>query len=166
MRKISIGFLLVLLVVLFVACGGNESTSSTTGSNDTASTASGDAQAIPTPTQPVGNFQAVGEQSILTDTASLTSTTQTTASSSTSSSTASDLGQRSYAKNKCNECHGEKGEGVADKGKAIAGTSLSAESFDNVLRTGGGLGNSHIYGRSAISPTGMEALYAYVQGLK
>ncbi len=75
-------------------------------------------------------------------------------------------GARSYAKNKCNGCHGEKGEGVAGKTtKTIAGTALSAEQFDNFLRTGGGQGNDHIFGPSAISPGGMTVLYAYVKSL-
>ncbi|MEZ4868707.1 MAG: c-type cytochrome [Caldilineaceae bacterium] len=110
---------------------------------------------------PAGNFTAVGQQSILTDTETLTQT------SSTTTTVAADLtrGEAAYTKNKCNECHGAQGEGVADQGKAIAGTTLTFEEFDAVLRTGGGLGNSHIFGRSAVSPSGMEALYAYVQSL-
>jgi mono/diheme cytochrome c family protein len=118
---------------------------------------------------PAGQYTAVGEQSILTDTASLTETVQTTQSAQTTQTTAAapDLsrGEAAYTKNKCGDCHGAKGEGVADKGNAIAGATLSLEEFDAVLRTGGGLGNDHIFGRSAVSPSGMEALYAYVQSL-
>ena len=111
---------------------------------------------------PAGNFIAVGEQTGLTNTANLTQTTQTTQTNTVASA---DLtrGEAAYTKNKCGDCHGAKGEGVADKGKAIAGTALSLNDFDVLLRTGGGLGNTHIFGRSAVSPSGMEALYAYVQ---
>jgi mono/diheme cytochrome c family protein len=157
-------FLLCLLLFLLVAgCGRNRE-----GSADSSQSSSADRLAAPT--MPAGQFTAVGEQSILTGTASLTKTVQTTQSAQTTQTTntaAPDLsrGEAAYTKNKCGDCHGTQGEGVADKGNAIAGSTLSLEEFDAVLRTGGGLGNSHIFGRSAVSPTGMEALYAYVQSL-
>lgn len=156
--------LLLLFVVVFLfiaACGRNRE-----GSADSSQSPSADRLAAPT--MPAGQFTAVGEQSILTDTASLTETAQTTQSvqtTQTTSAAAPDLarGEAAYTKNKCGDCHGAKGEGVTDKGNAIAGTTLSLEEFDALLRTGGGLGNDHIFGRSAVSPSGMEALYAYVQ---
>jgi mono/diheme cytochrome c family protein len=159
--------LLSLLLVLSVAaCGRNREDSGD-------STQSPSADRLAAPTMPAGQFTAVGEQSILTDTASLTETVQTTQSAQTTQTTQTtaaaspDLsrGEAAYTKNKCGDCHGAKGEGVADKGNAIAGATLSLEEFDAVLRTGGGLGNDHIFGRSAVSPSGMEALYAYVQSL-
>ena len=156
--------LLLLFVVVFLfiaACGRNRE-----GSADSSQSPSADRLAAPT--MPAGQFTAVGEQSILTDTASLTETAQTTQSvqtTQTTSAAAPDLarGEAAYTKNKCGDCHGAKGEGVTDKGNTIAGTTLSLEEFDALLRTGGGLGNDHIFGRSAVSPSGMEALYAYVQ---
>lgn len=75
-------------------------------------------------------------------------------------------GERSYTTKMCGDCHGAKGEGVEGKGKALAGTTLTEAEFTDVLRTGGGLGNSHIYGPQAISPSGMEALYAYVKSFQ
>jgi len=153
----------ILLVLLVAACGRNRE-----GAGDSSQSPSADRLAAPT--MPAGQFTAVGEQSILTDTASLTETVQTTQSVQTTQTAqtagaAPDLsrGEAAYTKNKCGDCHGAKGEGVADKGNAIAGTTLSLEEFDAVLRTGGGLGNSHIFGRSAVSPSGMEALYMYVR---
>ncbi|MCE7988495.1 MAG: hypothetical protein DYG89_45640 [Caldilinea sp. CFX5] len=157
--------LFVLVFLLIAACGRNRE-----GSGDSSQSPSADRLAAPT--MPAGQFTAVGEQSILTDTASLTETAQTTQSVQTTQTTqtadaAPDLarGEAAYTKNKCGDCHGAKGEGVADKGNAIAGATLSLEEFDAVLRTGGGLGNDHIFGRSAISPSGMEALYDYVKSL-
>jgi mono/diheme cytochrome c family protein len=145
-------------ILLIAACGRGQSSTSSSGSAQTESAAAA-------PTMPAGKFVAVGEQSILSDTSKLTVTTQTTG---TTTGAAPDLasGESAYTKNKCGDCHGAKGEGVADKGKAIAGTTLTLEEFDAILRTGGGLGNTHIFGRSAVSPSGMEALYAYVQSLK
>ena len=156
-------FVLILVLFVIVACGRNRDTAA----GDTQSPSS---DRLAAPTMPAGQFTAVGEQSVLTTTAVLTDTepaTQTTQTTQTTAATAPDLsrGEAAYTKNKCGDCHGAQGEGVADKGNAIAGTAISLEEFDAVLRTGGGLGNSHIFGRSAVSPSGMEALYAYVQSL-
>jgi mono/diheme cytochrome c family protein len=92
---------------------------------------------------------------------------QASAQSPITAASAADLerGARSYERNQCASCHGEQGEGVAGRGGAIAGTPLSEREFENVLRTGGGLGNTHIFGPSAISPAGMGVLYAYVQSM-
>jgi mono/diheme cytochrome c family protein len=75
-------------------------------------------------------------------------------------------GQR-ILESKCSTCHGAKGEGIADKGKALAGTSLSLQEFEDILRTGGKgrLGSEHIFGPSQISPSGIRALHAYLQSL-
>jgi mono/diheme cytochrome c family protein len=157
--------LIFLLLFLIAACGGGDSGSTTASSdangNSQASTANNtQADAVATMPMPTNNFAAAGQQSVLTDTAHLTQTQN-------SAGTANlELGQRIYEKNKCGDCHGAKGEGIEGKGKAVAGTTLPLEKFDAVLRTGGGQGNVHIFGRSAVSPTGMEALYAYVQSLK
>jgi mono/diheme cytochrome c family protein len=76
-------------------------------------------------------------------------------------------GQRSYEKLECGKCHGDNGEGLPDKGAALAGTELTEAEFKDVLRTGGKgeLGNEHLYGTSAISESGIGALYAYLQSL-
>lgn len=150
-------FAIIVCLIFVASCGRsqNGNTSSTQSSADVVT---------PSPTMPAGNFTAVGEQSGLTDTSTLTQTTPITQAS---SAAMVDLtrGENAYTKNKCGDCHGAKGEGVADQGKAIAGTALSLNDFDVLLRTGGGLGNTHIFGRSAVSPSGMEALYSYVQSL-
>ena len=76
-------------------------------------------------------------------------------------------GERTYISKQCGDCHGLQGEGVAGKAEKLAGTQLTLEEFTDVLRTGGqgGLGNEHLYGTQSISPSGMEALYAYVVSL-
>ncbi|MGC8781180.1 MAG: c-type cytochrome [Anaerolineae bacterium] len=70
--------------------------------------------------------------------------------------------------NKCASCHGARGEGVEGKGKGIAGWTMSAAEFEDILRTGGKgkLGNEHLYGPGQISPTGIENLFAYVRLLQ
>jgi mono/diheme cytochrome c family protein len=76
-------------------------------------------------------------------------------------------GERVYTNQKCADCHGASGEGVEGKGKTLAGTALSEEEFTDILRTGGmgSLGNDHLYGTQAISPSGVQALYAYIKSL-
>lgn len=165
--RIRLLLLLFILLVLLVACGRNRETAA---GDAVSGSQSASAERMAAPTMPSGQFTAVGEQSILTDTATLTETTPSTATAQTAQSSgaaAPDLarGEAAYTKNNCGDCHGANGEGVADKGNAIVGTTISFEEFDAVLRTGGGLGNTHIFGRSAVSPSGMEALYAYVQSL-
>jgi len=146
-----------MLMGLLAACGGQSSGG-----------AASSADAAPVvPTMPSGQFKAVGEQSGLTSTVNLTATTSLTAAAPANAATP-DLarGEAAYVKNKCGDCHGAAGEGVTDQGNALTDMTLSYEEFDNVLRTGGGLGNTHIFGRSAVSPSGMEALYAYTQAFE
>jgi mono/diheme cytochrome c family protein len=161
--------IVALALLVLAACGGGGSSSQTRGETTEA-----------VPTMPPARFTAVAEQSVLTRTATLTATatlTEPLAETRTETTTeegaavpvaAADLerGARSYERNKCADCHGAQGEGIAGKGQAIAGTALSEEAFTNLLRTGGGLGNMHIFGPSAVSPAGMGALYTYVQSLK
>lgn len=152
------------VVFLLAACGGGQS--STAGDSGSAAN-----NRFAAPTMPSGNFTSVGQQNAMTSTTSLTQTTQATETTATTDTAASaapaDLtrGENAYVKNKCGDCHGANGEGVAGQGNAIAGTTLPLDEFEAVLRTGRGLGNTHIFGRSAVSPSGMEALYAYVQSL-
>jgi mono/diheme cytochrome c family protein len=166
-NRIAFPWLVLLLGALTVwaltGCGGQGGGASATNT-----------PAAAVPTMPPARFTAVAQQSALTATVALTTVadvvtgtaevTQTTA----AGPAAADLerGARSYERNQCASCHGERGEGVAGKGGAIAGTTLSEREFENVLRTGGGLGNTHIFGPSAVSPAGMGALYAYVQSLQ
>lgn len=171
-QSIRFTIVFVSLALALAACGGDEAAStspsaSSSSGGDAAPVATATPQPTVAPTMPAGNFTAVGEQSILTDTAKLLNSETTTTTTTTAAAPVNlEVGERAYTKNKCGECHGPKGEGIEGQGKAIAGTALSLEDFDKVLRTGGGLGNDHIFGRSAVSPTGMEALYAYVQSLK
>jgi mono/diheme cytochrome c family protein len=168
----SRGLLLALLftALLVVACGGSNANTEETEGDQPAAAA--------VPTMPRASFTAVAVQSVLTRTGSPTSTTGLTATAEVTASAATtttasatadpatlERGARAYERNGCAECHGAAGEGVAGQAAAIAGTTLSEVEFTDVLRTGGGLGNSHIFGPSDISPGGMSALYAYVQSL-
>jgi mono/diheme cytochrome c family protein len=158
---------LYLLTLLLAACGGGATTS-----NDGAGESADSFSAPAVPTMPPARFTAVGQQSVMTQTVAVTTTAPVTvaavitADAPAAGSAELTRGANSYARNNCAECHGETGEGVGGKGKAIAGTTLTESEFTNLLRTGGGLGNTHIFGPSAVSPGGMTALYAYVQSLQ
>jgi mono/diheme cytochrome c family protein len=77
-------------------------------------------------------------------------------------------GKGIYEKRECGQCHGDDAEGVPDKGAKLAGTSLTEVEFKDILRTGGKgeLGNEHIYGITAISESGISAVYAFLQSLE
>ena len=76
-------------------------------------------------------------------------------------------GKMLYEKKECHTCHGERAEGLPDKGSALASTSLAVEEFEDILRTGGRgeLGNDHLYGTSAITSSGIKAVHTYLQSL-
>lgn len=76
-------------------------------------------------------------------------------------------GKGLFEKKECGQCHGENAEGVPDKGAKLAGTSLTEAEFKDILRTGakGELGNEHIFGITAISESGISAVYAFLQSL-
>ncbi|MEZ4617496.1 MAG: c-type cytochrome [Caldilineaceae bacterium] len=157
-RHIVVILVVLVLCLCFVTACGRTQSSGGDGSQ------SGGSAPLAAPTMPSGQFKAVGEQSILTETVTLSTTAQTTQTTATTPDLA--RGEAAYSKNGCDACHGANGEGVADKGSALTDMTLTLEEFDALLRTGGGLGNSHIFGRSAVSPSGMEALYEYVQSFE
>lgn len=146
---------LILLAILLVGCGGEP--------GDPSASSAPRPTDQPVPTMPAARFTAVAQQ-VYTDTAS-----SIAADAPVTTPTASvDLtrGQTIY-NNRCADCHGPQGEGVADKGSALTGFALTSTEFDSVVRTGksGELGTEHIFGPSAVSPSGLSVLYAFVQSL-
>jgi mono/diheme cytochrome c family protein len=65
----------------------------------------------------------------------------------------------------CGGCHGDNAEGLPDQGPRLAGTTLAEAELEDVLRTGGKVGNEHLFGISAISRSGINAIYTYLQSL-
>ena len=59
----------------------------------------------------------------------------------------------------------DQSQGDRGEGKVFGGAEVEVR-LPAGRPGGGGLGNEHIFGRSAISPGGMTALYEYVQSLK
>jgi len=76
-------------------------------------------------------------------------------------------GRNLFEKKNCVSCHGANAEGMSGKGAKLAGTKLTEAEFEDILRTGGKgrLGNDHIFGPGAISPSGIEAVYAFLKSL-
>lgn len=75
-------------------------------------------------------------------------------------------GKGIYDRKGCGACHGANAEGISGQGPQLAGTALTETEFEDVLRTGGKVGNEHIYGIQAISRSGIKAVYAFLQSLE
>lgn len=76
-----------------------------------------------------------------------------------------EAGKRSYARLECGSCHGEGGKGT-DKGPALAGAKLNETEFIGMLRTGGKLGNAHLFSTNRLSDAGGKDLYQYILSLE
>lgn len=74
-------------------------------------------------------------------------------------------GRGRYEALECGSCHGAKGEGVAGKGSAIVPTTLTEGEFITFMRSGGNLGNDHLYSTNRLSTTGGTNLYLYLVSL-
>ncbi|MBI3957378.1 MAG: c-type cytochrome [Chloroflexi bacterium] len=150
-RLVFLTFVLCLFALIAMACGGDGSDAPPTTPQVVA-------------TMPPARFTAVAEQSA----AQTSGVSPKVESLSTPTVDASvSRGETIYNNKKCAECHGSQGEGVAGKGKALAGSTLTYQEFETVLRTGGqgALGPEHLYGQSSVSPSGMTTLYAFVASL-
>ena len=141
---------LIFIGLLLAACGGSDSSGPTPTSAE-----------APTPLkaefkQPTTIIQEDEEEEVTEEAATSTPGVDLS------------RGERTYTNRECGACHGAQGEGVADKGGPLAGTELSETEFTDILRTGGQgeLGNDHLYGTQAISPSGMEFLYAYIKSFQ
>ena len=152
-RMVGLLFLISLVVLIVAACGGDK--------EDAAPAATSQ----PVATMPAARFTAVAEQAA-SESSNVAPKVETLITPTADASIS--RGQTVYTNKKCGDCHGAQGEGVADKGSALAGTTLTFQEFEDTLRTGGKgeLGPDHLYGSSAISPSGMTNLYAFVASLK
>ena len=74
-----------------------------------------------------------------------------------------ELGQRVYG-NLCAQCHGEDLQGTAE-GQALTSFDMPADEFTVLLRTGGEMGNQHLFSTIKVSETGIEAIFAYLNSI-
>ncbi len=151
-RMVGLILLISLVLLIVAACGGDKEEAAPAATSQ------------PVATMPPARFTAVAEQAA--SASSNASPKVETLITPTADASVS-RGETVYKNKKCADCHGPQGEGVTDKGKALAGTTLEFQKFEDILRTGdnGALGNDHLYGSSAISPSGMTNLYAFVSNL-
>ena len=143
-------FASLLVAWILAACGGNGGSSAT---------------AIPTSTIiPTYNF--------LTPTPFAAIETAVATSEATAAVTSLDpevvtRGKARYTALACAACHGENGEGVTDKGKALTSiTYQSAEEFISFMRSGGTVGPTHQFATNRLSISGGAALYQYLLSLR
>lgn len=150
-----VGLLLLISLVLLVvaACGGGGEAAAPAATSQ------------PVATMPAARFTAVAEQSA-SQASNVAPKVETLVTPTADASIS--RGETVYTNRKCADCHGAQGEGVPDKGNPLAGTTLDFQAFEDILRTGGNgsLGPDHLYGASAISPSGMTNLYAFVTSLE
>lgn len=113
-------------------------------------------EVLPTPTMLIASFTPVAGQM---DTESIQQAQATPAATEVDL----ELGRRVYG-NLCAQCHGADLQGT-DEGGALAALDMSRDEFTVLLRTGGGLGNQHLFGTTKVSETGIAALFGYLQSM-
>ena len=125
---------LVCLTLVAAGCGRNRDEEGSAGG-------AGLASSTAVPTMPAARFAMPtsmidSAKNSTTTVAAGEAVTATVAAAGTPEAPAVDLtaGNAIYTNRKCAECHGEQGEGVADKGKAVAGTALSLRSASAARR--------------------------------
>lgn len=114
-------------------------------------------QVLPTPTMPVARFTPVAGEM---NEAAAEETKEQIQATAVAIQGDIEAGQRVYA-NRCAECHGAERQGT-DAGSALTSLDMTMDDFIIFLRTGGDLGNDHLFGTTKVSNPGLEALFAYL----
>lgn len=117
-----------------------------------------------TPILPTHAFQQPTEAPAIATAAAATRIAAEAGGSTELDPVAIERGQGRYEALECGSCHGAAGEGT-DDGPALAGTTLSEDAFITFLRTGGTIGNDHLYATNRLSTSGGTNLYTYVLSL-
>jgi mono/diheme cytochrome c family protein len=151
--RICVFMLVMVLSVLLTACGGDD-----------------ESDARPTRTQlPFFEQVATSTESPDMPTAVATSAAADD-SEATPNPTAVARGLGSWERLECASCHGENGEGGADEidgtpAPSLLEVALSEDEFIDWLRTGGTLGNDHLFSTDRLSDNGGKNLYQYILSL-
>jgi mono/diheme cytochrome c family protein len=79
-------------------------------------------------------------------------------------------GANNYERLECFTCHGENGAGgagsIGDKeAPPLTGLTLTEDEFIDWMRTGGTLGNDHLFSTNRLSESGGKNLYQYLRAL-
>jgi mono/diheme cytochrome c family protein len=153
------GFVAVVMLVVMVlvaACGGGGSASTgSAGGSEESATSAPSGRVVPT--MPAAQFAAPTTMIDATKVAEASSTKEPAEADAA-------FGGDVYTR-LCADCHGEALEGVSGKAEPIETYSLDEAGLDDLLRTGGGYGNDHIFGPDKVSPEGIRSLQAYLETL-
>jgi mono/diheme cytochrome c family protein len=147
-----------LMLMAFGACSGNANS----GDNS--------ANATSAPTQTLFPTYSFAQPTVVPEFSTVAAATSTAASGTSISSNGLDpekvaKGLDRYTKLQCASCHGENGEGVTDKGKALTDFAMSQDDFITFMRSGGSVGRSHQYATNRLSDSGGKNLYEYLKSL-
>jgi mono/diheme cytochrome c family protein len=144
---------LVFVLLLVAACSPRSSATQTA-----APTVS------PTSILPTHAFQQPTEAPAIATAAAATRTAVAAAPENALDPQAVERGKGRYDALECGTCHGANGEGT-DDGSPLVGTTLDEEAFITFLRTGGTIGNDHLYSTNRLSESGGRNLYQYILSL-
>jgi len=148
MRHRSKMALMGILVILLTGCGSG---------------------AKPTPTTPQNTPSPFPTYEYVAPTSVIAATAAATAAATTVSTQALDpervaLGKGRYEALDCGSCHGADAKGTS-KGKTLVPNKLTEAQFIDFLRSGGKLGNEHLFSTNRLSETGGKNLYLYIASL-
>src|SRR5262245_58992519 len=141
-------FIAALLVIVLSSCGAGAGPSPTPA-------------ATPTPFPTYSFVQKTEAQSIVT----ISAETATAGVKTALDPDKVALGKGRYDALQCGDCHGDHGQGT-DKAPALVGTKLTQDQFIDFLRSGGKLGNDHLYSTNRLSDEGGKNLYLYILSLE
>ncbi len=149
-------FSLVTLLIMLTACGGG----SPAPADDGGAAGSSEQSSRQVPTMPAASFAAP---------TTMIDPTKVAASGAgvTPQPSEGDMvyGGALYAK-LCSECHGNKLKGYEGLADPIEVYNLDTAGLADLLRTGGGYGNDHIFGLDKISPESINDLQAYLVSIQ
>ncbi len=146
--------LMILVVLALAGCGqGEEPTPRPT------STPLPRFEQVQPPTEPAAIATAVA-----------TATARSSQNTAALDPTAIARGQDNWTRLECASCHGENGEGGAGsigdrEAPPLTDLTLTEDEFIDWLRTGGTLGNDHLFSTDRLSDRGGRNLYQFVQSL-
>ncbi len=147
MKKTLLASLMLMLVLLIAACGSSQ-------------------KATPMPTvTPVPSYVYTVPTAVAAISTVAAATPALTQESVAVDPTDIAHGENRYTALGCDSCHGADGKGNGDKGPALVPMTLDETDFMTVLRTGGKLGNAHLFASNRLSDDFAHYLYEYLKSL-
>lgn len=152
--------LLILCIVVITACSpANDSGGADSDSPNSVSDLGVTGEA-PTAFPTFAFVQPTEAPSVLTAAANRAASAESTADSEVLA-----RGMDRYVALECGSCHGDDGSGT-DEGGSLLDYAASEEVFTDFMRTGGDIGNTHLFPAATLSNNGIVNLYQYVISLE